>query len=136
MIHEATFSVTFGDCDPAGIVFYPNMFRWMDATFHARLRPFGGHASLCERLDIKGVGLARSEARFRSAVTDGDVLSVGIASETWSDRRFTLRYEGRVGDRLAFEGHEERCLFKIGAAGMFAGSTKDLQDILEDSRDG
>jgi hypothetical protein len=22
--------VEFGDCDPAGIVFYPNYFRWMD----------------------------------------------------------------------------------------------------------
>jgi 4-hydroxybenzoyl-CoA thioesterase len=26
--------VKFGDCDPAGIVFYPNYFRWMDSVLH------------------------------------------------------------------------------------------------------
>lgn len=35
------FDITFGDCDPAGIVFYPNAFRWMDAGFHTLLRPVG-----------------------------------------------------------------------------------------------
>ena len=24
----------FGDCDPAGIVFFPNYSRWMDAASH------------------------------------------------------------------------------------------------------
>jgi acyl-CoA thioesterase FadM len=23
--------VTWGDCDPAGIIFYPNYFRWIDS---------------------------------------------------------------------------------------------------------
>jgi hypothetical protein len=31
-LHTTEFSVEFGDCDPAGIVFYPNFFRWMDAA--------------------------------------------------------------------------------------------------------
>ena len=26
--------VQFGDCDPAGIVFFPNFSRWMDAASH------------------------------------------------------------------------------------------------------
>ena len=25
-------TIHFGDCDPAGIVFYPNFLRWMDAA--------------------------------------------------------------------------------------------------------
>jgi len=27
-----TVNVTFGDCDPAGIVFFPNFSRWMDSA--------------------------------------------------------------------------------------------------------
>ena len=27
-----TVNVTFGDCDPAGIVFFPNFSRWMDTA--------------------------------------------------------------------------------------------------------
>jgi 4-hydroxybenzoyl-CoA thioesterase len=30
--HVSYFSVEFGDCDPAQIVFNPNYFRWMDAA--------------------------------------------------------------------------------------------------------
>ena len=30
--HITRFTVEFGDCDPAQIVFYPNFFRWMDAA--------------------------------------------------------------------------------------------------------
>ena len=31
-VHTSRFLVEFGDCDPAGIVFYPNFLRWMDAA--------------------------------------------------------------------------------------------------------
>src|SRR4051812_35838364 len=30
--HTTPFTVEFGDCDPAGIVFYPNFLRWTDAA--------------------------------------------------------------------------------------------------------
>ena len=32
--HSLSVGVSFGDCDPAGIVFYPNFFRWFDRCFH------------------------------------------------------------------------------------------------------
>ena len=30
--HVTQFTVEFGDCDPAGIVWFPNFFRWIDAA--------------------------------------------------------------------------------------------------------
>jgi hypothetical protein len=30
--HVTRFSVEFGDCDPAKIMFYPNFFRWLVAA--------------------------------------------------------------------------------------------------------
>jgi 4-hydroxybenzoyl-CoA thioesterase len=34
-------TVSFGHCDPAEIVFYPNFFRWFDAAFHSFLESSG-----------------------------------------------------------------------------------------------
>lgn len=136
MRHTSTFTITFGDCDPAGIVFYPNMFRWMDATFHEMLKKFGGHAILCKRTGAKGLGLAQASANFRAPMTDGDILDVTLSIEKWSDKSLTIRYEGRVGDRLTFEAQEVRCLFKAGDKGIFAGSTDELKRILEDQTHG
>ena len=35
LTNTRTIRIQWGDCDPAGIVFYPNFFRWMDAaTWH------------------------------------------------------------------------------------------------------
>ena len=33
--------VHWGDCDPAGIIFYPTYFRWMDAAAWALLESVG-----------------------------------------------------------------------------------------------
>ena len=49
--------ITFGDCDPAGIVFYPNYFRFLDRTFHAWLMTHGGHKAVCAKAGARDIGL-------------------------------------------------------------------------------
>jgi YbgC/YbaW family acyl-CoA thioester hydrolase len=34
-------SVTWGDCDPAGVIFYPTVFAWMDRGAHVLFRELG-----------------------------------------------------------------------------------------------
>ncbi|APZ50538.1 acyl-CoA thioesterase [Salipiger abyssi] len=131
MAHLMTVDVTFGDCDPAGIVFYPNIFRWMDAGFQKLLRPLGGHQKLCRDLDSLGLGLADAQAQFRSTIRDGDLLELHVSVEKWSARSVTLAYEGRVGERLAFEGREVRCLFIRGKDGIVAGDMNAFRERLE-----
>ena len=41
--------VSFGDCDPAGIVYYPNFFTWVDRCFHTMLHEKLGAMRLCAR---------------------------------------------------------------------------------------
>lgn len=104
--------ISFGDCDPAGIVFYPNFFAWMDATFHAYLRArAGGHGSLCRELGAQGLGLMEATIGFRSPATDGDRLVFTITGITWSARTFALTYAAHIGDRLVLEGREVRGMF-------------------------
>lgn len=131
MAANMTVPVTFGDCDPAGIVFYPNIFRWMDAAFHNWTRPLGGHTAICQRLGAVGLGLMDASAAFKAPIRDGDTLEVAIAAIDWSEKTMTLNYTGRVGDRLAFEGREVRGLFKLVERGIVAAELGELRDILE-----
>lgn len=126
-----TTQITFGDCDPAGIVYYPNTFRWMDATFHKMLRAFGGHAALCEALGSVGLGLIDASAQFKSPLRDGDDLSIYATVTDWGNKAVTIAYEGRVGDRCAFKGNEVRCIFTRTESGMIAGDMTKLRDIME-----
>jgi len=125
------FDITFGDCDPAGIVFYPNAFRWMDAVFHTFLRSAGGHQALCQKLSSIGLGLVDASARFRHPMHDGDRLNLRISEAKWSQRSLTLNYEGTVDGRRAFEGNEVRCLFIQSETGIVAGDLAPLRALLE-----
>jgi len=87
--------VSFGDCDPAGIVYYPNIFRWLDATFHVQLRPFGGHGAVCAQLGSVGLGLVDVSAQFRSPLRDGDHLTILPRFAQWGRKTLTLEYEGK-----------------------------------------
>lgn len=122
--------ITFGDCDPAGIVFYPNTFRWMDAAFHNYLRPYGGHKKLCSKLQSVGIGLVDVSAQFHNPMRDGDKLSIDISNIEWGRRTIALTYEGRVGERIAFCGKEVRCLFIRPKTDIIAANMTELRKIL------
>jgi 4-hydroxybenzoyl-CoA thioesterase len=124
-------SVSFGDCDPAGIVFYPNILRWCDAAFHDHLRPFGGHAEICKQLHSAGIGLAESNARFRSPLRDGDQLDITTTIGDWGRRSVTMLHIGHVGVRVAFEVTEVRCLFITTETGMVAAEVGALRAMLQ-----
>jgi 4-hydroxybenzoyl-CoA thioesterase len=123
--------VSFGDCDPAGIVFYPNILRWCDAAFHTHLRPVGGHADLCARFQAEGIGLVESTARFQSPLRDGDLLEIDTWVSDWGRRTLTVTHKGSVGGNAAFEVTEVRCLFKATETGMVAAEVGDLRAVLE-----
>ena len=66
--------VKFGDCDPAGIVFYPNYFRWMDVgtrRFFAACGVPGWNAQPVPG-GIIGTPLVDASARFLHSVTYGE----------------------------------------------------------------
>jgi 4-hydroxybenzoyl-CoA thioesterase len=125
--------VSFGDCDPAGIVFYPNILRWTDSSFHNYLRRSGGHEHICKMLGSIGIGVVESTARFKSPLRDGDWLSITTGVTEWGRKTLTLSHLGRVGEREAFEVTEVRGLFMIGERGMVAGEVGALRALLEEA---
>lgn len=124
--------VSFGDCDPAGIVFYPNYFRWTDALFHLFLdAKAGGHVRLCKDIGAVGLGLISVDMTFRSPVAPGQTLSVRLDELDWQDKALTLRYSGHVGDRMAFRATETRGVFMLDDGRMRAGTIDELRKRLD-----
>ncbi|GHF72646.1 acyl-CoA thioesterase [Seohaeicola zhoushanensis] len=124
--------ISFGHCDPAGIVFYPNYFRWFDRCFHSFLQDrAGGHRALCADLDAKGIGLMDVAARFPSPATEGDRMRLDMTIADWGSKVLRLEYTGYVGSRAVVEGHELRGMFVLREGKMRAGDLAPLRARLE-----
>jgi 4-hydroxybenzoyl-CoA thioesterase len=130
IVHRWSQPITFGDCDPAGIVFYPNYFAWFDRTFHDWLRQFGGHTNICTSLGSLGLGLMEVSAKFRAPCKDGDTLDLHLTIEAWDRKALRLSYEGQIAGRTAVIGQEVRGLFKTSPTGIMAGDMQELKAYL------
>lgn len=132
MHFETTIDISFGDCDPAEIVYYPNYFSWFDAAFHGFLKSHGlDHAILRERLQTAGTGLFEAGASFRAPARYGDRLEIAAEVAEWRDKSVRLSYRGQVGERLVVEGFEVRGLFRHDGRRLRAAPVAPLRELLE-----
>ena len=128
--HSLSYTVTFGDCDPAGIVFYPNIYGWFDRCFHDWLAGFGGHAAVCARLGAVGVGLMQADARFRRPMRPNDRIAVAMTIADWGRKALTLQYEVTLNGEVTATGTEVRGLFKPAEGGLTAGDMAELRALV------
>jgi 4-hydroxybenzoyl-CoA thioesterase len=104
-----TLTVGWGDCDPAGIVFYPNYFRWFDDAAWG-LFAAGGLAmdTLAARYDMLGLPLADARASFRAPCRRGDRLEIVSRITAWHRKTLDIDHQVMNGGELAVEGREVR----------------------------
>ncbi|MFC3615398.1 acyl-CoA thioesterase [Lutimaribacter marinistellae] len=133
-VHTYRHQTSFGDCDPAGIVYYPNICKWLDATFHDWIRQHGGHSVLCEKIGSVGLGLMEVRVKFRSPIRDGDALDIVLARCDWSAKSLSVHYAVMNGERVCAEGIETRGVFVDRDGRMAAGDTNALRAILDNDR--
>ena len=83
-------TVQFGDCDPAGIVFYPNFQRWMDAASLSFFMQCGvpPWRELVKTRGIVGTPLLEIATRFVTAATYAEELSIPTRVEEWRAKVF------------------------------------------------
>ena len=62
---EYQFSVTWGDTDAAGIVFYPNFYKWMDTATHHLFSSIGYPTSELFRVKKIGLPLIKTTCDFK-----------------------------------------------------------------------
>ena len=117
--NQVEIQVNWGDCDAAGIIFYPNYFRWFDECTQALLRSVGlGQRSLRDEFGIVGTAAVDASARFTAPVTYGDVLVATSFVERWGTSSFTVyhRFDSEA-QVMAVEGREVRIWAKRGDDG-------------------
>jgi 4-hydroxybenzoyl-CoA thioesterase len=110
------FTVEWGQCDPARIVFYPHYFVWFDTTFQHWLRCAGlSQAMLTERYGVVGTPILEANAKFLVASTDGERLESEARIERFGPKRFRIDYRLSRDRQLLVEGHEIRAwVAKVG----------------------
>ena len=114
-----TRKVEWGDCDPAGIIYYPRYYHFMDGAFQdfAASRGFS-QRSLREDHGLIGTPLVDTGCRFLSPLTYGDVATVEVAVDHIGASSLRLSYVFSVAGRRTAEGFEARVFAREAPGGI------------------
>lgn len=109
-LHTLAIHVEFGDCDPAGIVWFPNFFRWFDAGSRRFFIACGvpPWKALEKTTGIIGTPLVDTQARFVKPASYGDEIIVETAITEWRGKSFVMRHRILRDGELLCECEEVR----------------------------
>lgn len=112
-----TRAVEWGECDPAGIIFYPTYYHWMDAaSWH--LFAQAGYSAARVRAEHLGMPLVHAECSFVRSPAFGDICVIESAMERLGSKSFTVRHRFlRADDGVELaHGRETRvwCRYSAG----------------------
>ena len=110
--HSVT--VQFGDCDPGGIVFFPNFSRWMDAASLMFFTQCGvpPWRVLERERGIVGTPVLEINTKFHKTVSYGDTIHIETHVQEWRRVAFIQMHRVTRGDELVCEGREVRAFIK------------------------
>lgn len=124
---KTQFTIEWGDCDEAGIVFYPNYFYWLDCSFQRLLRARG----LSQREVRKRFGavtpITQAHADFTAPARYDDVLDIAVSVALQGERRFRVDYDFTSNGKRIGSGHEVRAWALMGADGTIKGAPVDAE---------
>ncbi|MBP6822774.1 MAG: acyl-CoA thioesterase [Acidobacteria bacterium] len=101
--------IKWGDCDPAGIVFYPRYFAWFDAATAALFAAAGLPIhKLFPDFGIAGMPMVDTRARFIVPSKFGDEVRIETTITEFRRSSFDVRHQLFRGDTLSVEGFETR----------------------------
>jgi 4-hydroxybenzoyl-CoA thioesterase len=105
-----TIEIEFGDCDPAGIVYYPNYFRFFDdATAHLLESALGmKKREWIDRYGIVGIPMVDTGAKFIRPSRYGDYVIIESTIAELGLSSFSVRHHLLKDETLAIEAHEVR----------------------------
>lgn len=102
------FRVRWGETDAAGIVYYPNFYKWMDEASHHFFHEIGfsfGHLFSEEKA---GMPLLEALCKFKSPLMHEDEVSVRSTIISLKDKVFTIEHEFSRRDEVVASGYETR----------------------------
>jgi 4-hydroxybenzoyl-CoA thioesterase len=109
---ETAVEVRFGDCDPAGIVYYPRLYHYCHVAFEDAWRRALGtpYAELVARHRI-GFPTVHVETDFVEPLRYGDTALIRVTVPRVGRTSVVFAFDAGVGDRQAFRStHTTVCL--------------------------
>jgi 4-hydroxybenzoyl-CoA thioesterase len=104
-----TIEIEWGDCDAAGIVYFPRYFAWFDACTAALFKHAGFEKrALLDTYAIVGFPVVDARATFTAPSSFGDVVVVESTIAQWGRTSFGVHHRLLRGETLAVEGFETR----------------------------
>jgi 4-hydroxybenzoyl-CoA thioesterase len=112
--------IRWTDLDPAGIVFYPRFFSWMDRSSHVLARELGVSADDMVAPSLLGFPIVEAQAQFLAPGEFEDSLEVRTRVSRIGRTSFGVRHEvWRLGEheKLLARGVEERVFIGRDSSG-------------------
>jgi 4-hydroxybenzoyl-CoA thioesterase len=117
--------VGWGDCDPAGIVFYPRFYAWMDNVSHVLAREMGipRESMIPPGANLLGFPVVGTQAQYIAPARMDDVLEVRtwvarVGRTSLSLRHEIVRIEADAAETLIVRGREDRVFVGHELAGL------------------
>jgi len=108
-VHRKQIHVEWGDCDPAGIVYFPRYFEYFDACTNALFESAGlPKPELLRTYGIIGIPLVEAHARYIAPSSFGDTVLVETCITEWKNSSFSVQHKLYRGEILAVEATEVR----------------------------
>jgi 4-hydroxybenzoyl-CoA thioesterase len=108
--HRRDVMIEWGDCDPAGIVFYPRYFAIFDASTAALFAAALGFnkSEMLTRFGIIGIPMVDTGAKFLVPSKFGDVITIESRVTAFRRSSFDVSHHVYRAETLAIEAHETR----------------------------
>jgi 4-hydroxybenzoyl-CoA thioesterase len=102
--------IEWGDCDPAGIIFYARYFDIFDVATTMLIERALGMKKIAylKAYDLVGHPVVETRARFRAPTRYGDEVEVATAVVACGQSTFKLEHKLTLNGVLAVEGYETR----------------------------
>jgi 4-hydroxybenzoyl-CoA thioesterase len=113
--------VEWGDCDPAGIVYFPRFFEYFDASTAALFEAAGfAKAAMLKHYGLLGIPLVEASAQFYVPASFGERVTIETRIVEWGTSSFRVEHMLYKGEVLAAEGREKR-VWTVRDAGRPSG---------------
>ncbi|HVV61576.1 MAG TPA: thioesterase family protein [Pseudolabrys sp.] len=104
-----TVRIEWGDCDPAGIIFYPCYFEIFDASTSALFERALGMTKLkaLKAFNFVGYPLVHTHARFMKPTRFGDDVTI-VSEISFGKSSFEVKHVLSLNGEVAVDGEEKR----------------------------
>ena len=109
LINRKTIHIEWGDCDPAGIVYYPRYLEYFD-NCTAALFEYAGlpKHEMFKTHGIAGIAMVDMRVRFLAPSSYGDNVIIESSVKEWRKSSFDVHHKLLRGEVLAVECFEIR----------------------------